>query len=221
MHKDIATLHFLTQDLPGSSHLEQVETACRAGVKWIQLRVKDKPTTEWLSIAKTARDITMRYKCILIINDSPMIAVHCCADGVHIGQNDMHWSEARKLLGPEAIIGASVHSWKEMSEMKKAQIDYAGIGPLRFTATKQQLDPVLGKDGIAAIIAKMKQQEIKLPMIAIGGITLNDMDSIALTGVRGVAVSSAVNKAADPLLAARQFMASANMYFSKNEIIET
>src|SRR4030095_17014063 len=174
MSKQIATFHYLTQDLTDYSHVEQAQTACEAGVRWVQLRAKNRKFKEWLDIAKQTREITSVFGALLIINDSPEMANLVNADGVHLGQQDMPWREARKILSQDKLIGLSVHSVKELTEARDAEVDYFGVGPFRFTSTKEKMDPVLGLTGIQQIIAAARMQEVQRPFIVIGGIQLTD-----------------------------------------------
>ncbi len=129
MRKPIAALHCLTQDLAHRTHEEQVRIVCEAGVKWIQLRVKNKQHDEWLQIAMNSRQITNEFGVTLIINDSAKIAKASDADGVHLGQEDDSVEEARKILGEEKIIGYSTHSFEDLTTARSFSIDYFGLGP--------------------------------------------------------------------------------------------
>ena len=117
------------------------------------------------------------------------IAKELQLDGVHLGKNDMHPDEAREILGGDFIIGATANTFDDVQALRHLDIDYIGLGPLRFTATKQKLSPVLGLDGYRDIIARMKDASINLPVVAIGGITIADIEDVMATGVRGIAVS--------------------------------
>lgn len=101
----------------------------------------------------------------------------------------MHPDEAREILGGDFIIGATANTFDDVQALRHLDIDYIGLGPLRFTATKQKLSPVLGLDGYRDIIARMKDASINLPVVAIGGITIADIEDVMATGVRGIAVS--------------------------------
>lgn len=221
MQSKIATLHYLTQDLPHFSHIEQVKMACDSGVQWIQLRVKNKTMKEWLRIAGEARKITSDYDAVLIINDQPLIAKEVGADGVHLGRDDMHWKEARVILGKQPVIGVSTHSWKELVEFKGAAVDYAGLGPFRFTTTKEKLDEVLGLDGTWKITKQAAQHSLDLPLIAIGGIALNDVPGLISAGVHGIAVSSAINKSTHPAIVVKSLLEQIKISISKKETIIT
>ncbi len=206
MRKPIAILHYLTQDLPHRTHEEQVRIACEAGVKWIQLRVKNKSFDEWIMIAKNARQITHDFNVTLIINDNMNIAQELNADGVHLGLEDISWMDARKILGSEKIIGYSAHSLEDLLTAKDFDVDYFGLGPFRFTSTKENLHPVLGMEKMKKIIQQARVSGITKPIIAIGGIQLSDVKEILEAGANGIAVSSAINNAPDPIDAAREFL---------------
>ncbi|MBX7107230.1 MAG: thiamine phosphate synthase [Chitinophagales bacterium] len=218
MRRQIASLHYLTQDLPGFTHTVQVRMACEAGVSWVQLRMKNTERDEWLQVAREVRAITRAYGATLIINDDAAIAKEAGADGVHLGQTDMHWSDAVKMLGEKAIIGVSAHSWDELWKLKDAKVHYAGLGPFRFTSTKDKLDAVLGLAGIRDIMRMMQQHAFFLPVIAIGGIEQADVKPLMETGIAGIAVSGAINKSVHPQEAARQFLAELINTFSENEM---
>ena len=206
MYKQIAYFHYLTQDLPDYTHEQQVKIACENGVKWIQLRVKNKNIPEWLEVARRAREITTLFKTVLIINDNIEIARNVDADGIHLGRNDTHWTEARKILGDEKIIGFSIHSIKELENARDYDVDYFGVGPFRFTSTKENLDPILGIEGIEKMVAKSRAMRILKPLIAIGGIQSSDVTPLLHTGVEGIAVSSAIHSSQNPSRAILKFL---------------
>jgi thiamine-phosphate pyrophosphorylase len=206
MRKPVASLHYLTQDLPHRSHEEQVRLACEAGVKWIQLRIKNRSFLEWLEISKRVKAITDRYDVTLIINDSVEIAGAVDASGVHLGQEDSSPGEARTILGEEKIIGCSTHSFDELFAANDLAVDYFGLGPFRFTSTKEKLNAVLGIDGMSAIVKQARIHGISKPIIAIGGIQLGDVGELMQAGMDGVAVSSAINLADEPAERIRQFL---------------
>ena len=206
MRNNIASFQYLTQDMTHRSHEEQVHIACKAGIRWIQLRIKTQSFEDWLKTAKEVRRITNDFNATLIINDSVEIAGRAEANGVHLGKEDMSWEEARKILGDEKIIGHSVHSWEELGSAKDFDVDYFGIGPFRFTSTKKNLDPVLGLEGIREITMKAKRSGITKPLIAIGGIQRDDVRPLMEAGLHGVAVSSAINMSGNPEDSIRAFL---------------
>ena len=194
----IESFHYLTQDLPGFSHEAQVKTACEAGVKWIQLRAKNLKYRDCLSLVQRVKEITDQFGATLIVNDYVKVAAAADAAGVHLGQNDAHWKDAREILGTQKIIGLSIHSTEELISAKNAVVDYFGVGPFRFTTTKEKLDPLLELEGVRKLVQCAHDHEISTPMIAIGGIGSADVLPLLQAGVKGIAVSSAVNKAVDP-----------------------
>ena len=156
----------------------------------VQLRMKDATRDEIVATAKRAKEICADVDdCILVVDDHVDIAKELQLDGVHLGKNDMHPDEAREILGGDFIIGATANTFDDVQALRHLDIDYIGLGPLRFTATKQKLSPVLGLDGYRDIIARMKDASINLPVVAIGGITIADIEDVMATGVRGIAVS--------------------------------
>ncbi len=189
---NISKFHYLTQDLPAISHQELAEIACKSGIRWLQLRVKKKPYAEWLQIAKEVKQICHSFKTTFIINDSVEIAKEVDADGVHLGKNDISIIEARAILGENKIIGGTANTLEDIQQLQNDGVDYIGLGPYKFTETKKNLNPILGLDGYAKIV-KSSDIQIKIPIIAIGGIQLEDVKLLMNTGVYGVAVSSVIN----------------------------
>jgi len=220
MHRSIATLQYLTMDLPSFPHVKQVQMACEAGLSWIQLRMKLQPYEEQLQTAIEARKITADFGCILIVNDHVTIARDSGADGVHLGCDDMHWEEARKVLGNDALIGVSTHSWMELDSNRNARVQYAGLGPFRFTRTKEKLDAVLALEGIKEVIAQKRMDDFDLPLIAIGGIELKDVQSLLNVGVSGIAVSSAISRSSNPMETAQAFLQQIRIFKEEKEIIQ-
>ena len=192
----ISKFHYLTQDLPDISHQELAEIACKNGIRWIQLRVKNKPYDEWLQIAKEVKTICDSYSTILIVNDNVEICKTINANGVHLGKNDMSVVEARKILGNDKIIGATANTLENILTHQQNGADYIGLGPFKFTNTKENLNPILGNESYFQIF-KFSNFQIKIPVIAIGGIQPEDVKSILNTGVYGVAASSAINLSND------------------------
>ena len=198
----ISRLHYLTQDLPDFSHSQLAEFACKGGADWIQLRVKNKSHKEWLKIAQETKHVCLKYGAKLIINDNVQIAKEISADGVHLGKEDMNPKEARKILGNNFIIGGSTNNMEDVIRQIADGCDYIGVGPFRFTSTKEKLNPVLGLEGIKKIAEQFRKQ---IPMIAIGGIKLEDLEPLMETGIHGVAVSSAINISENKIEATKKF----------------
>lgn len=140
------------------------------------------------------------YGATFIIDNNVFLAKKLKADGVHLGKNDMTITTARKILGDRFIIGSTVNSFNDiLSVIQVATPNYFGCGPLRFTSTKKNLAPTLGYDGYKNIILKMRGQKINIPLIAIGGICKNDIPILLNDGINGIALSSSVLNADNPI----------------------
>jgi thiamine-phosphate pyrophosphorylase len=189
----ISKLHYITQELEDQSHNELAETACLAGIDWVQLRIKNKSYEQQFKIATITKTICKKTDTKLIINDNVMLAKEIGANGVHLGKTDMNPVEARQILGDNFIIGGTANTFEDIEHLASARVDYIGLGPFRFTSTKENLSPILGLDGYKMIITKCKEKGIGIPIISIGGIRTEDVISLIETGVYGVAVSSAIN----------------------------
>lgn len=205
MNCTISKLHYITQEVPGFTHPQLAELACIGGADWVQLRVKNKAHDEWLKIALETKSVCRKYGATLIINDNIQIAKEISADGVHLGKEDMSPKEARKVLGDHFIIGGSTNSMEDVRRQMADGVDYIGIGPFRFTTTREKLNPILGPEGIHKIANEFGS---KIPMIAIGGVKIEDVESLMQTGIHGVAVSSGINLAEDNSEMTRKFIAA-------------
>lgn len=191
-------LQYITHPVDGTSMAEQVEKALAGGCRWIQLRHKDADTATLLREGKEIRRLCDRYDAIFIVDDHVELVDAVQADGVHLGKNDMPVSRAREMLGVRTIIGATANTFDDIAAAHQAGADYIGLGPYRFTTTKEKLSPVLGIDGYNDIVARCTAAAVRLPIVAIGGITLPDIAPIMAAGVNGVAVSGTIRNASDP-----------------------
>ena len=188
---------YITQEIPNISHQELVVSACEAGVKWVQLRMKNRPYNECLQVAKESLAITRKYGAKLIINDFLDVALAVGADGVHLGKEDMPVSEAKKAAPAGFIIGGTANTFEDIKKLAEEGANYIGCGPFKFTNTKKKLSPILGLEGYREILRLCRLQKIASPVIAIGGIVPSDIPSLKETGVYGIAVASALTNAAD------------------------
>ena len=170
--------------LSGLSHAEQVELLSLGGATLIQLREKQMPPCEFYEQAKMA----VRPGVQLIINDRVDVALAVGAQGVHLGQDDMPPEAARKLLGPNAVIGYSTHNIEQAIAATKLPIDYLAVGPIFATTTKSDTAPVLGLEGLRTV----RQAVGAFPLVAIGGITHANARDIIAAGADSVAVISAL-----------------------------
>ena len=185
----ISKLYYITQDHPEWTHVELCEKVCQAGVKLVQLRMKHASNQDFLDAAKRCREITRSYGAKLIINDNVEIAIKCQADGVHVGQNDLNVKEVRAMVGEDFLIGGTANLAEQVIEHVQNGADYVGVGPFRFTATKEKLSPILGLEGYQSILKTLRENDIEVPMYAIGGIKSEDLPGLVEAGVYGVAVS--------------------------------
>ena len=181
------------------SYLDSIQLALEGGCRWIQLRMKDALDEEVRPIAIEAQKLCRAYGAKFIIDDRVALVRELGADGVHLGKNDMPIREARQILGPDFIIGGTANTFEDAKAHYEASADYIGCGPFRFTTTKQKLAPVLGLEGYRSIIGKLREANINIPVVAIGGITKDDIPAILQTGITGIALSGTVLRADDPI----------------------
>jgi thiamine-phosphate pyrophosphorylase len=178
--------------LSGLSHAEQVRRLINGGADLIQLREKHRLAGEFYADAREAIAIARAAGARVIINDRVDIALALEADGVHLGQDDLPPEQARKILGPGAIIGFSTHSVEQATAALKLPINYIAIGPVFGTSTKQNPDPVVGLEGVRLVREAFRDT----PLVAIGGITAGNIRSVLDAGADSAAVISEV--VADP-----------------------
>ncbi|RFS23509.1 thiamine phosphate synthase [Chitinophaga silvatica] len=196
----ISQLHYISQ----YPHLENIQAACDAGCNWIQLRVKDQPVAEIQELATTVKQLCDRYQATLIINDHPAIAVQVMAAGVHVGQEDMNAAAARLVVGDNKIVGGTANTFEQIAQHIQNNASYVGVGPFRFTTTKQKLSPILGLEGYRQILTTLKQNELNIPLIAIGGIKLEDIPALIEAGVHGIAVSGLISNSNNKALIVKE-----------------
>lgn len=191
----ISSLHYISQQTATASHLDNILAACQAGCRWVQLRIKNEPEENIVASALAAKAICANYNATLIINDHPQVAKTVGAHGVHVGKQDMTVAEARKITGNSFIVGGTANTLEDILAHVKDGADYVGLGPYRFTTTKEKLSPVLGLEGIAGIMRSLRDMDIHIPVIAIGGILEEDVSSLMQTGIHGIAVSGLITHA--------------------------
>ncbi|MBQ7042028.1 MAG: thiamine phosphate synthase [Muribaculaceae bacterium] len=200
MISDNCRLQFITHCNNKYSHIESALIALKGGCRWIQLRMKGASESLLEEAAIIIQRMCKDYGATFIIDDNVFLAKKLKADGVHLGKNDMTITTARKILGDRFIIGSTVNSFNDiLSVIQVATPNYFGCGPLRFTSTKKNLAPTLGYDGYKNIILKMRGQKINIPLIAIGGICKNDIPILLNDGINGIALSSSVLNADNPI----------------------
>ncbi len=180
-----------------------VEEAVGAGVGAVQLRAKILDTKDFFELSCRLSDVLKVFSVPLIINDRVDIALACGAQGVHLGHRDLPIREARALLGRKKLIGRSVNTVAEAREAQSAGADYLGAGPVYFTASKKDLPKLLGLEGLRAI-----KSAVRIPVLAVGGITPARAGEVAAAGADGLAVISAVLGAEDVAAATRALLSA-------------
>jgi len=187
-------LQYISQGHTLSEQLHHIESVLDNGGQWIQLRFKNGTEKEQYLLAESVKKSCQQYDATLIINDNTEIAKQIDADGVHLGLDDMAVSKARQLLGADKIIGGTANTLQQVFQRYHEKCDYIGLGPFRFTTTKQKLSPLLGHNGYSDILQSLTEQHYDIPIYAIGGITLDDIDSLLETGIHGIAVSGMISE---------------------------
>jgi len=203
-------LQFISHYTDRYTYLDSIRLALEGGCRWIQLRMKDATDDEVRPIALVAQRFCREAGATFIIDDRVGLVRELHADGVHLGQNDMPIREARRLLGDGFIIGGTANTFEQVRTHYESSADYIGCGPFHFTTTKQKLAPVLGLDGYRTIISEMEATHIHIPIVAIGGITEEDIPDILQTGVTGIALSGTVLRADDPVQKMKQLINTVN-----------
>ena len=193
MNRKAFRLYLVTNRYQDSleSFLEKVETACRSGVTIIQLREKNLTTNQYYQLAKQVKEITDAYQVPLIIDDRLDVCLAVDAAGLHIGDDELPVSVARKVLGPEKILGVTAKTVKRALEAETWGADYLGTGAIFPTTTKENA-PI-------TLISTLKTicQTVAIPVVAIGGLTSENIDQLAATGIAGVAVVRDLMQAED------------------------
>lgn len=202
MNREAVKLYLVTNRYQDSleSFLEKVETACRSGITIIQLREKNLTTNQYYQLAKQVKEITDAYQVPLIIDDRLDICLAVDAAGLHIGDDELPVSVARKVLGPKKILGVTAKTVKRALEAEEAGADYLGTGAIFPTTTKENA-PI-------TLISTLKTicQTVAIPVVAIGGLTSENIDQLIGTGIAGVAVVRDLMQAEDIEAKAHAFL---------------
>ena len=215
-------LQFITHCTERYSYVDSARIALEGGCRWIQLRMKDADESLMEETALIVQKMCGDYGATFIIDDNVHLVKKIKADGVHLGKNDMPIAEAREILGDDFIIGGTVNTFNDIFKIiRNTQVgtstssvtnsrqpiansqqptaNYFGCGPFRFTSTKKNLAPILGLEGYENIISNMKRNNINIPLVAIGGISKDDISDILKTGVDGIALSGSILRAENPV----------------------
>lgn len=205
-------LQFITHSNEKYDYLTSAIEALEGGCRWIQLRMKNIPEQTVIATALQLKEHCRKHNAKLILDDHVQATFETGADGVHLGKNDMPPSEARKILGNGYIIGGTANTFDDIERLIKEGVDYIGLGPFRYTETKKNLSPILGIDGYKKILTACKEKGYTVPIVAIGGITKNDIPEIMSTGVTGIALSGSILRAKSPQVETQSIINLINKY---------
>jgi thiamine-phosphate pyrophosphorylase len=200
--KYVSKFHYLTQDLPSRSHAEQVEIACSAGANWVQYRCLTKTDDELVNEINHIAEICDDWGATLIITNHYHLLDMVDVQGIHIEDFDADLVAIREHIGEDKTLGASSTNIERLLFVQElGVVDYSGYGPFAHTDTKPNNKPLLGFEGYR----QLQEYAIEIPVIAVGGIQLTDVDLLMETGVYGIAVSAAVNLSVDPGAVVKEF----------------
>jgi len=199
MRRVMNGLLFISHQTKQYTYLQSIKIALEGGCRQIQLRMKESTSHEVEIVAQQAKSLCKDYNAQLYIDDHVGICKKIKATGVHLGKTDMRPAAARAILGNEYIIGGTANTFEDILRLDAEGVNYIGLGPFRFTSTKKNLSPILGIEGYTKIINQCEENKIKLPVLAIGGITIKDIPSLLQTGVNGIALSSTILNATNPI----------------------
>lgn len=197
MKKFIEKLHFITHDIDQLTHVQQAQIACAAGAKWIQYRCLTKSDDELLRDINVIAEICDDWGATLIVTDHVHLNGQADIQGFHIEDMDADFTELRALLGEAVTIGGSANTVDGLIRLALEGADYAGFGPFAHTDTKPNNAAHIGIEGYRKAIQQLREKQIDLPVLAVGGVTVNDIDALMQTGIFGIAASSAINQAED------------------------
>jgi thiamine-phosphate pyrophosphorylase len=205
MKKFIEKLHFITHDIDQLSHIAQAQTACESGAKWVQYRCLNKSDDELLEDIHVIAEICDDWGATLIVTDHIHLNGKADIQGFHIEDMSADFTRIREQVGEAITLGGSANTISNLIRLAKEGADYAGFGPFADTITKPNNYPHISlqtyKDAEEALMA----QGLSLPILAVGGVSLGDVDDLLHTGIFGIAVSSAINLADDRAYAYQQF----------------
>lgn len=180
---------YISQGQTPEEHLTHCKEVLAAGGKWIQLRMKNFSDEIVEKTALEVQSLCAQSGATFILNDNVNLAKKINADGVHLGLTDTAIPQARLTLGDDKIIGGTANTLEDVVQRIEEGCNYIGLGPFRFTTTKSKLSPILGLEGYRSLIGQLDKEQRKTPIVAIGGIQVEDIPSILLTGISGIALS--------------------------------
>ncbi|SEA26789.1 thiamine phosphate synthase [Pedobacter hartonius] len=197
MKKFIEKFQFITHDITQLTHIEQAQIACEAGAKWIQYRCLTKDDDALLEDINVIAGICDDWGATLIVTNHVHLNRKADIQGFHIEDMDADFVALRGQLGEDITIGGSSNTVEGLIRLAAEGADYAGCGPFSITTTKPNNSSLLGLAGYAHVVSVLQEKGITLPVLAVGGVKLEDVDSLMDTGIFGIAASSAINQAED------------------------
>lgn len=205
MKKFIEKLQFITHDIDPLTHIEQAQIACEAGAKWVQYRCLTKDDEALLNDIHAIAEICDDWGATLIVTNHVHLNRKADIQGFHIEDMDADFIALRRQLGEDITIGGSSNTAEGLIRLANEGVDYAGCGPFSTTTTKPNNSPLLGIAGYENVVSLLQEKGIEMPVLAVGGIKLEDVDALMATGIFGIAASSAINQAADMKSAYQDF----------------
>lgn len=218
-------LMFITHRTPKYTECDEARMVLEGGCSWIQLRMKEGIVKETAHAVYKICQETCERKVDLCIDDDVWCAVDHCATAVHLGKKDLPipavWEIIDQQLGPDErfYVGATANTFADIQKAVKEGASYIGLGPYRFTKTKQNLSPILGLEGYRTIVKLCREAGYHIPIFAIGGIELDDVRELMQTGIAGIAVSGAILQAPNPVEMTRAFICEINTYHKSDNIL--
>ncbi|RZM29036.1 MAG: thiamine phosphate synthase [Pedobacter sp.] len=197
MKKFIEKFQFITHDIPALTHVEQAQIACGAGAKWIQYRCLTKDDGALLEDINQIAEICDDWGATLIVTDHVHLNGKADIQGFHIEDMEADFFKLRQLLGEAITIGGSSNTVEGLFRLSAEGVDYAGFGPFSVTTTKPNQAALLGVSGYADAMTALRAKGIALPVLAVGGVQLSDIEDLMATGIFGIAASAASNQAPD------------------------
>ncbi|MBI1837298.1 MAG: thiamine phosphate synthase [Flavobacteriia bacterium] len=182
-------LQYISQGQTAEEHFLNCQQVLEAGGKWIQLRMKNFTEEVVEETALKVKELCKTFGAVFILNDNVQLAKKIDADGIHLGLTDTSIQKAKEILGKDKIFGGTANSLEDVIQRINEGCNYIGLGPFRFTTTKDKLSPILGLEGYKKLINQLNEEQRKTPIIAIGGIEVADISTILKTGISGIALS--------------------------------
>jgi thiamine-phosphate pyrophosphorylase len=191
-------IQYISQGATSEDQVDAISSVLDGGCTWIQLRFKNTSAANFLQTALKVKALCEQYNATLIINDNVELAKEIDACGVHLGLTDTSIENARKILGETKIIGGTANTLEHVLQRIYEKCNYIGLGPFRFTSTKEKLSPILGIEGYQYVMNSLKSKGIEIPIFAIGGIKVEDVNAILNTGIYGVSLSGTLTHIKNP-----------------------